>query len=556
MSKYSTSSGGGFSLDRLNMSVSSKIVAGVVLLGVIALLVLIPVMSSMIRASLMSEFESSKKEITRLIAAGASGAIRWKRAKVVAEAYKSIVKDPKKPADAIVAITLDGTVVSEHATSSMSSKALLAEVKALTPKQLEKPVGKSLPKSYVIVAPTEKSRSGKLYGYVAIAWSLDEVESYVSSTLWSLIGTLAIMIASLVIAIMFAIKFLITKPLTHISQRMSELAEGDTDKDIPESGRHDEIGNMAKAVAIFRDNAIERLRLEGIQNEENAFRFEREDSLRKLISSFDTSVGEIISSLESSAGEMSHSSSNMSELADVTQGQTSAAASASTEVSANVQSIAAMIEEFSASIGEISQQVGRSSDVVSNAANRTKSTNDDVAELASAAQKIGEAIVLIQQIAEQTNLLALNATIEAARAGDAGKGFAVVANEVKGLANQTAKATEEISQYIERVQASTDSAVTAIGEIAEIMTEVTEITGSIASATEEQSAATQEIATNIHSAAMGTKGVAEHVESIADGINETAASAGGVRTVSGTLQGKTANLREHITKFLKDVAAA
>ncbi|MGH1349394.1 MAG: methyl-accepting chemotaxis protein [Methyloligellaceae bacterium] len=554
MSKHSSSSR--YSIDRLNLSISSKIAAGVILLGIAALLVLIPVISSMVRSTLMSEFEASKKEITRLIAVSASGGIRWKREKVVTEAYKSIVKDPKKPAHAILAMTADGKLISEYGTKAMPTKALQQHIKDLLTKVKDKPVEKILPHSYVVIAPTEKSRSGKVYGFVAIAWSLDEVDSYVSSTVWSLLGTLSVLIVALVVAIMFAIKFLVTNPLSHISQRMSELADGNTDKDIPESDRSDEIGSMAKAVAVFRDNALERLRLEGIQNEENTARFQREDDLRKLISNFDASVGEIIGSLESAAGEMSNSSSNMSELADVTKSQTSAAANASSEVSENVQSIAAMIEEFSASIGEISQQVGRSSDVVSNAATRTKNTNNDVAELASAAQKIGEAIVLIQQIAEQTNLLALNATIEAARAGDAGKGFAVVANEVKGLANQTAKATEEISQYIERVQVSTESAVSAIGEIAEIMTEVTEITGSIASATEEQSAATQEIATNIHSAAMGTRGVAENVESIAGGISETAISAGGVRTVSGTLRDKTTDLREHITKFLKDVAAA
>ncbi len=536
----------------LKMSISMKIVIGVLVSAIVTLIIAIPISSSVIKSIMLKEFEGAKTEITRLLAINASGAIRWKKKDVISSSYASIANDPLKPAHAIIATTKDKEELVGYGTERLSSADLLAQVKKLA---TDKPSGLLLSDTYIVVAPTALGKKGNFHGYLAVAWSLDNLNSEVSSAIWTIAAIILGMIVVLVAIIMVALSTLVTAPLGRISSRMTSLATGNTSDEIPEETRGDEIGNMAHTVAIFRDNAIERDRLEQQQNEENQNRRAREEKLRDMISSFDSGVSEIISGLDMASGQMNETSVSLSQIADSTQKQTGSAADASNAVSENVQSVAAMIEEFSASIQDISSQVSRSTQVVDGAATKTTETNSDVAELATAAQRIGEAIVLIQQIAEQTNLLALNATIEAARAGDAGKGFAVVASEVKGLANQTAKATEEISEYIERVQSSTESAVNAIGEIAEIMAEVKEITSSIASATEEQSAATGEISQNIQNAAQGTRGVADNVQSISGGINNTAKSAEQVQTASGELNIKASMLREHITQFLQDVAA-
>ncbi len=549
------SSKGFLNIAAMEWSIASKFSFGLVLLGIICLMVLVPLITSMTRTGLVKEFESARKEITRLVAINASGAIRWKKAEVVKDAYYSIASDPEEPAYAIVAVTSGMKQIIGFGSEQFKEKDLLAKVQERAKDAVDNPVSISTGNAFVVIAPTKKSKKGKIYGHLAIAWSLKQIDAEVTGTMWNLLITLIGMIAILVLAIMFTMTHFVARPISRISDSMSLLADGNTNENIPETHRGDEIGKMAAAVGVFQNNAKERLRLEQVQKEESLAREAHEAEIKVLIKDFNSSIGDIITGLDDAAGEMNDTSATLSAVADETQNQTRSASSASTDVSENVQSVAAMVEQFSASIKEISQQVGRSTEVVSNAATRTKNTNSDVAELASAAQRIGEAIVLIQQIAEQTNLLALNATIEAARAGDAGKGFAVVASEVKGLANQTAKATEEISEYIERVQVSTDSAVTAIGEIAEIMNEVTEITTSIASATEEQSATTSEIAHSIQQAANRTKGVADNVESIAGGINETADSANKVQSAASSLSSKTNVLRDHISKFLKKVAA-
>ncbi len=537
----------------LKMPVAIKIVIGVLISAAIALAVSAPVISALIHSIMTSEFEATKREITRLTAVNASGGIRWKKQSVISESYKSIIADTKKPVHAVVSTTLDKAVITEFSSARMKAADLHKIVQA---NAKDETTGIQTSDAYVVISPTQKKADGTYYGYVAMAWSYDDVNASVSYTRLVILGIMAGMIAIMVVSIILAISMLVTRPMTSIAGRMSELADGNTDDIIPEDDRGDELGEMAHAVSVFRDNAVERVRLENQEKAAMQNRLAREENLRRLITDFESSVGSVITGLDDAAGQMGQTSDKLGALAGDTKKQTDSAASSSVEVSANVQNVAAMVEEFSASIKDISIQVTRSSEVVGKAASKTNETNSNVAELATAAQRIGEAIVLIQQIAEQTNLLALNATIEAARAGDAGKGFAVVASEVKGLANQTAKATEEISQYIERVQDSTESAVQSIGEIAEIMGEVNEITESIASGTEEQSAATSEIANNIQNAADGTKTVANSVEAIAGGVSETANSAGDVKVASGSLGEKAGALKSHVSRFLKDVASA
>lgn len=348
----------------------------------------------------------------------------------------------------------------------------------------------------------------------------------------------------------------VIRPIDRIQTCMNALADGDTDIELADAARGDEIGDMSKSVQVFQQNSVERMRLENQQQEDMARREERERQLRNLISGFESEIGQVVSSIDGSAETMGQTATALSGVADTTRGRTSSAAASSTEASSNVQTVASAAEQLSASIGEISEQVVRATSVVSRASSRASQSTGEVGHLSQAAQRIGEVVTLIQDIAEQTSLLALNATIEAARAGDAGKGFAVVASEVKNLATQTAKATEEIAQQVAGIQSSTESTVESIGAINSTMEEVNNITASIATAVEEQAASTQEISRNVQEAASGTEDVANNVEGILTAVDETAGSAEQVETASKDLSKHASVLRDQVSDFLEAVASA
>lgn len=348
----------------------------------------------------------------------------------------------------------------------------------------------------------------------------------------------------------------ISRPIAAITKSMRVLADGDKSVDIPGQDHGDEVGDMAKAVLIFKENMIKADELAERELLEAKSREERGRKIEAMTSEFDTGVGELLQALSGSATEMEATASSMSNIADGTSQRATSVASAAEQASANVQTVATATEELSSSIQEISRQVSQSSAVASRAVGQANKTDTQVQGLAEAAQKIGEVVNLISDIAEQTNLLALNATIEAARAGDAGKGFAVVASEVKNLANQTARATEEISQQIGSIQAETREAVSAIQSITTTIGEINEITSTIASAVEEQGAATQEIARNVEQAATGTQEVTTNIVEVTTAAGETGSAATQVKGVSQDLNVKADQLKSQVERFLSDVRAA
>ena len=274
-----------------------------------------------------------------------------------------------------------------------------------------------------------------------------------------------------------------------------------------------------------------------------------------LADNFEANVKGIVESVSSSATEMQGSAQSMSSTAEETSRQSTAVAAASEEASTNVQTVASAAEELSNSVEEVGRQVGQSNKIAQNAVEEAQRTNDKVQGLAEAAQKIGEVVNLINDIASQTNLLALNATIEAARAGEAGKGFAVVASEVKSLANQTAKATEEIAAQIGAIQAATTDAVSAIQGIGSTIGEISEISTAIATAVEQQSAATKEIAANVQQAAAGTQEVSENISGVTQAASETGEAAGQVLGAAQELSKQSEALREQVDSFLIEVRA-
>ncbi len=379
-----------------------------------------------------------------------------------------------------------------------------------------------------------------------------------NSQIWQAVLPIIIVSALLLLgvgAVSLLIAGSITKPLARVRKAMLELAHGSTDIDV--SGRMPpDIHAMADTLKVFRDNAVERHTLEEEQGREQSRQLERQRTLDALIADFRGTSEETLMSVSEFMDQMQTAAQALAGVAESTSGQVSGAAAASEEASTNVQTVASAAEELAASISDISGQIARTNDVVNQASSSTRDASTKISTLADAAQKIGEVVNLIQDIAEQTNLLALNATIEAARAGEMGKGFAVVASEVKSLANQTAKATEEISNQVSLVQNSTQEAVLAIQGIASTMEEVNSYTGAIAAAVEQQGSATNEISQSVGEAASGTRMVAENMTGVMTAVAETNQSADQVESVSLEASRQAARLREAVSQFLSNVAAA
>jgi methyl-accepting chemotaxis protein len=346
----------------------------------------------------------------------------------------------------------------------------------------------------------------------------------------------------------------IVNPVRAMTQAMLRLSKGDTSIDIPAAGQRNEIGDMASAVLVFKQNAIDMQRLQAEQDAmKRKAENERRASLLKLADDFNASVSGVVSQVSHMSGSLETTAASMSTLALKTSEQSTEVSSAASQTSANVQQVAAATEELSSSVMEIGRQVEQSRLVSQEAVEEARQTNDLVRGLAEGAQKIGEVVNLINDIASQTNLLALNATIEAARAGDAGKGFAVVANEVKGLANQTAKATGEIASQIGDIQQATGRAVEAISKIGQTIVKIHEIATMIAAAVEEQGAATGEIAQNVQMASSGTDVVSQHISGVNNAAQETGKSAGTVLLMAKDMSSRSRELQETVDRFLETV---
>jgi methyl-accepting chemotaxis protein len=348
----------------------------------------------------------------------------------------------------------------------------------------------------------------------------------------------------------------IIRPLQASTRAMRKLAAGDTSIEVPARGRSDEIGEMAEAVGVFKENAIrvEQMRREKDGSEQRA-QEEKRKTMAALSDGFEEQVKEVVAAVSSASDEMQTTAKQMATTAEETNSQAAGVASASGQATANVQTVAAATEELSTSIAEIGRQVGQSAQIASVAVEEAEATNTTVTGLAEAARKIGEVVGLITDIASQTNLLALNATIEAARAGDAGKGFAVVASEVKSLANQTAKATEEISNLITAVQDETRGAVTAIDRIRNVIGEINQIATAIATAVEQQGSSTQEISRNVQQAARGTQDVNDSIENVSKAAGETGTAAEQVLRSAGNLAQQSTTLETQVEKFLVQIRA-
>ncbi|MDA9532602.1 methyl-accepting chemotaxis protein [Bradyrhizobium sp. CCBAU 25338] len=348
----------------------------------------------------------------------------------------------------------------------------------------------------------------------------------------------------------------VVTPLGRIADVIGALAAGQHEVEIPATGRNDEIGQVAGSLQHFKDSLLAKKAADEAAAVEAEAKLKRSQRVDQIAREFETMIGDVINTVSSASSELEASAGTLTSTAAQSENVTATVAAASEQASTNVQTVAAAAEEMASSVDEISRQVQDSARIAGEAVQQAGRTNDHVGELARAAGRIGDVVELISQIAGQTNLLALNATIEAARAGEAGRGFAVVASEVKALAEQTAKATGEISQQIAGIQSATEDSVGAIKAIGDTITRMSEIASAIASAVEEQGAATREISRNVQQAARGTQQVSASIVDVQRGASQTGSASSNVLASARSLSGESSRLKVEVGKFLDAIRAA
>ena len=419
--------------------------------------------------------------------------------------------------------------------------------------------------TYEYVRPGEEKLARKIsYATAVPGWNmfigtgayLDDLDAKLKPVIWAL-GLAILAIAVISGGIAWQIGRSISRPLDQLGARMRGLADGALDADIPGIERGDEVGAMAATVQIFKDNALRIRGLEKVEAEtQQRAAAERRAAMENIADDFERSVKGIVSSVATAAAGMQTTAQSMTATASNASARAATVGAASDSASNNVGTVAAAAEELSSSVAEISRQVTQSSKIASQAVGDAERTNATVKVLSTGAEKIGEVVKLIHSIAAQTNLLALNATIEAARAGESGRGFAVVASEVKALANQTAKATEEIATQVSAMQSSTSEAVLSIGGITETIAQMSEITTSIAASVQQQGEATREIARNIQSAAAGSSEISAHIGGVTTAAAATGLAASDVLSNARELDNQSSMLRHAVDEFLAKVRAA
>jgi methyl-accepting chemotaxis protein len=537
-------------------SLSLKIAGVVLAVSAIGIVITTLMMTRAVDSDFRREFEASRNEISRQIAANMAGAIRWKKTDVIAETYKNLVEDPGKPIAALVTLTAGGEVLTQYAGPGGDTAQLVNLPKTMAAGKEAGVRTLTLGDDLVSIAPAGKDSSGAPYGHLVIAWNTESLDAAIASIRLKLIGMLSLTMLAIVAVILIFFSRLVARPLSAIARRMDALASLDTATPVPHEDRNDEIGIIARSVTTFRDREVKRLHLEETHRQEEQTRQQRQQRVDDLIDGFRNKVKGLLGDVTVNMSEMEKTAGELARTASTANDQATAVSGASQEASENVRTVADSAEQLAQSIREISQNLTRTTAVVSQADRDAVASSQRMSFLSTAADRIGTVVDLIRNIANQTNLLALNATIEAARAGETGKGFAVVASEVKNLATQTAKATEDIAGQIGEIQGSIHDATQGIEGITRIMTEVSSLATSIAAAVEQQTVSTSEISRNVQEAARGTNTVVTSVGAVASSIERTSHAAGMVDGAANRVRSTAESVNAAVDAFLQDVAAA
>ena len=536
-------------------SIVSRLVYAVAAIAAIGAVAMTIQSSSKLSGELESRTSHNLKKVAALVGEQQAAALRWKKAAGIKRVVEPLVADESLNIASVATLAGDGSSLFSHGVEDDAAKAMISDVyNAVTAGEEPTLADLTNETGFIFGVPVSDAKSGKLIGVFVVKFDrgwLDEItqNAFIESSVTGLI----VLIATIAVLI-FVARSVIGRPLSQATETLGELTSGKLQVDIQGADRNDEIGAIARAMEVFRDNTIRSRELEAEADEkERRAEAEKADTLNRLAERFQVSVGEIVETVAMSTSGVQEAARQMSEIASDSANQTRAVAASATSAGENVQGVASATEELTSSIQEITRQVSDSSAKAKQAVSQTDTTQETIQSLMEAANKIGNVVQFITDIAEQTNLLALNATIEAARAGEAGKGFAVVASEVKSLANQTTQATEEISAQISTVQNQTGAAASAIEVVGKTINELEQTCTSIAAAVQQQSFATQEIAQSVDRVSVGTNEVSSGITLLSNAADQVGQSSSQLLDAADSLSTTTQDLNHRVDEFIRSI---